>query len=442
MKMENQTTEDNPATAETITRQIPQLGSITERFVLVVKGMSFRQTFAALKHRNYRIWFIGQMASLIGTWMQMTAQGFLVFELTNSPAYLGYVGFASGIPSWIFMLYGGVISDRMPRRKLLMITQSVMMVLAFVLASLTFVDLIRPWHIVVMAFLLGIANAFDAPSRHAFVFEMVNREDLSNAIALNSTMFNSATVIGPAVGGVIYATMGPEWCFGINGLSFIAVLSALCMMRLTPQPPRNRETSALQDLKEGLIYALSHPIIRVLIIVEGIVSLFGMSYATLMPAWAVTILGGDATTNGWLQSARGVGALSGALMIASLGRFRFKGRMVMIGTTLLPVLLLIFSAIRDTIPAMIVLMGIGCSFMMVFNLLNALIQIHVSDELRGRVMSLYSLVFFGASPLGALFVGALAEWTSEPVTVMIAALITLTFAMFLHMRVPTLRTLE
>jgi len=214
-----------------------------------VGQVSWQQTFAALKYPNYRLWFWGQMVSLFGTWMQSTAQGFLVFQLTHSPAYLGYVGFAAGLPSWLFMLYAGVIADRMSRRTLLVITQTCMMVLAFIIAGLTFLGLVQPWHILVLALILGVANAFDAPARMAFVLEMVEREDLTNAIALNSAMFNSALVVGPAVAGITYAAFGPAWCFTINGFSFIAVIAALLAMRLRPQVVARRRASALTDLK-------------------------------------------------------------------------------------------------------------------------------------------------------------------------------------------------
>ena len=192
----------------------------------------WQRTFAALQYPNYRLWFMGQLVSLVGTWMQITAQSFLVFELTHSTAYLGYVGFANGLPSWLFMLYGGVIADRMSRRKLLMITQSTMMVLAFLLAGLAFAGLVQPWQIVVLALALGTANAFDAPARQAFVLELVDRPDLTNAIALNSSMFNLATVVGPTVAGLTYAAFGAAWCFALNGVSFIAVIIALVLMRL------------------------------------------------------------------------------------------------------------------------------------------------------------------------------------------------------------------
>jgi len=208
---------------------------------------------------------------------------------------------------------------------------------------LTFSGLVQPWYIVVLAFCLGIANAFDAPTRQSFVLEMVEREDLTNAIALNSTMFNTATAVGPAVAGLTYALVGPAWCFTLNGLSFIAVIIALLLMKLKPMSTAARNTSVVSDLKNGLRYVASHEIIRMLIGYLGIVSLFGFSIVTLIPAWAVEILGGDATTNGLLLSARGVGALAGALMIASLGRFRFKGRVLTLGSFVLPSVLLIFA---------------------------------------------------------------------------------------------------
>jgi MFS family permease len=209
------------------------------------------QTFAALKHRNFRLWFIGQLVSLVGTWMQATAQGFLIYQLTQSPAYLGYVGFAAGSPSLLFSLFGGVVADRMSRRTLLVITQTTMMILAFILAGLAFFNVVQPWHVIILAFLTGIATAFDAPTRQAFVLEMVTREDLTNAIALNSTMFNLATVVGPAAAGLAYALIGATGCFTLNGLSFIAVIVALLLMKLDlPVLPNRVATSALSDAKE------------------------------------------------------------------------------------------------------------------------------------------------------------------------------------------------
>ncbi|MGQ9534546.1 MAG: MFS transporter [bacterium] len=192
----------------------------------------WNNTFLALRYHNYKLWFFGQLVSLFGTWMQTTAQGFFIYELTQSSAYLGYVGFAAGLPTWIFMLYAGVLADRIPRKRIMIITQTVMMCLAFILAFLVFLKVVQPWHIILLAACMGIANAFDAPARQAFVRELVEPEALTNAIALNSAMFNTAIALGPAMGGFIYAAFGPAWCFTINGITFIAVISALVSIRI------------------------------------------------------------------------------------------------------------------------------------------------------------------------------------------------------------------
>ena len=421
-------------------RQAVQADPIEQITLEKPKTLSWRNTFTALKYRNYRLWFIGQTISLLGTWMQATAQGFLVFQLTQSPVYLGYVGFAYGLPTWIFMLYAGVIADRIPRRNILIWTQSTMMIFAFVLAVLTFTHLVQPWHIIVLAFCLGIANAFDAPSRQAFVNELVNREDLTNAIALNATMFNTGTAIGPAVAGITYALFGPAWCFTINGISFIAVIIALLMMKMKDVKAYvDNGRSSFADLKEGIKYVLKHKIIRTLILLVGIISLFGISFATLMPAWAVKILHGDATTNGLLQSFRGIGALISALTIASLGRFKFKGKLLTAGTFVFPVMLLAFSFTRLLPLSLLVLITIGFSLIMVFNIANSLVQTLVDNNLRGRVMGVYTFVFFGFMPLGSLTMGTLAQAFGEPEAILIGAVITFICALLIYLTVPQLR---
>lgn len=407
----------------------------------VVSGRMTR-TFAALNYYNYRLWFIGQLVSLFGSWMQTTAQGFLVFQLTNSPVYLGIVGFAAGVPSWIFMPFGGVIADRVPRRTLMVITQTAMMLMAFILAALTFTGVVQPWHIVVLAFGVGVATAFDAPARQSFVLEMVEREHMSNAIALNSTMFQLATVVGPAVAGLTYAAIGPAWCFFVNGVSYIAVIVALLMMKIKPLEVRMRSRTAIEDLKEGFTYVARHELIRTLILIAAVVSLFGMAFVTLMPAWAVTVLGGDAATNGWMQSARGLGALVGALMIASLGNFRHKGKLLTVGTIVFPILLFVFALVTTTPLSLLVLVGVGWGFMVLFNMLNTLVQGIVNDELRGRVMSIYTLTFFGGMPIGALWAGAVAERFGEPATVILGAVISLAFAGFVWVKLPQVRHLQ
>lgn len=374
---------------------------------------SLRKTFASLKHRNFRLWIWGQTVSLFGTWMQMTAQGFLVFELTRSPAYLGYVGFASGIPSWLFMMYGGVVADRMSRRTLLIITQSAMMVLAFILATFAFTGIVQPWHIIILAFGLGIANAFDAPARLAFISEMVDRNNLTNAVALNAGMFNTASAIGPAVAGITYAAFGPGWCFTINGISFIAVIAALTAMQIQPQTQPSERKSILSALKEGLHYVRHQPIVRTLIGLVAAASLFGMSLGTLLPAWAVKILHGDAATNGLLFSARGVGSLIGALAIASFAHLVFRGKIITTGSFLFPLFIGLF-ALTYWLPLSLLLMAIiGVWTILVVNLANSTIQSLVPDALRGRVMGVYSTIFMGSMPLGALILGIIAEHAGE-----------------------------
>jgi len=399
-------------------------------------------TFVALNYRNYRLWFGGQLVSMFGSWMQTTAQGFLVYQLTGSPVYLGLVGFATGVPSLIFMMYGGVIADRMPRRTMMLITQSSMMIMAFILAFLTFTGLVQPWQILLLAFGVGVANAFDMPARQSFVVELVDREHMGNAIALNSTMVQMATVTGPAMAGLLYATIGPAFCFLVNGISYIAVIIALLLMRIKPLTVKARTKSTIEDLKEGIRYVGGHSLVRTLMLIAAVVSLFGMAFVTLMPAWAVTVLGGDATTNGLMQSARGAGALIGALMIASRGNFKTKGRLLTIGTFTFPVLLLIF-ALVTTIPiSLLVLVGVGWGFMVMFNMINTLLQSIVTDDLRGRVMSIYTLTFSGGMPIGALWAGAVAEKYGEPITVIIGALISLAFAIFVFVRMPQIRKLQ
>ncbi|RPI30956.1 MAG: MFS transporter [Chloroflexota bacterium] len=403
------------------------------------RGLSLQQTFSALRHRNYRLWFAGQLVSLVGTWMQTTAQGYLIYELTGSPAYLGYVGFAAGLPTWLFTLFGGVIADRMPRRNLMVITQSAMMVLAALLAALTYTNVVQPWHIIGLAFLLGTANAFDAPARQAFVLEMVSREDMTNAIALNSTMFNSATAIGPAVAGITYALLGPATCFLVNSVSFLAVIVALLLMRLAPMQPARRNSSAVGDIVTGLRYVSAHSVIRVLIAGIGMASLFAMGYVTLLPAWAVKVLGGNVTTNGLLQSARGVGALLGALMIAWLGSSMPRGRLLTLGSFVLPASLFVFAAVRWLPLSLLVLVIGGWGFMIFANLSNSMIQTEVPDELRGRVMSIFTLSFFGLFPVGALLAGWAATHFGEPLTVVLGGTGMLAYALLQFWRFPNIR---
>jgi predicted MFS family arabinose efflux permease len=414
----------------------------TVRVTGVARQLSLRDAFISLQYPNYRLWFIGQLVSLVGTWTQSTAQGYLIYELTKSPAFLGYASFANGLPSWLFTLYAGAIADRVPRRTLMVITQSSMLVLAFVLAMLTFSGAVQWWHILILTFLLGTCNAFDAPARQAFVLEMVEREDITNAIALNSTMFNSAVVLGPAFGGLLYAWVGPGWCFTINGISFLAVIIALLLMKLKPFVPAPSNGSALKDMADGLRYTLNHPSVRMLITNLFVITVLGLGLATLIPAWAVVVLHGNATTNGFLQAARGFGSLIGALIIAALGRFRFRGKVWTINSILLPIMMIVFAYMKWLIPSLIAMAAMGFTFMMIINLSNSMVQTRIADEMRGRVMGVFTFFFFGAFPLGALISGWVAELIGEPNTVIISAALLLVFTMLVFWRQPAMRDME
>ena len=403
-------------------------------------GTRWQETFSALKYYNYRLWFAGQVVSLVGTWMQSTAQGYLIYQLTKSLFYLGLVGFVGGAPSLLFTLFGGVIADRLPRRKMLVITQTSMMILAFILAVLTFTHTVQPWHVLALAFLLGTANAFDAPARTSFVLELVNRESMTNAIALNATMFNIATVVGPSVAGLTYAAIGPAWCFTLNGLSFIAVIAALLLMRIKVEPGPARRPAALVELGEGIRYVLKNRIVLSLIVSVGVVSIFGIGMLNLLPAWATDILHGNVTTNGWLVSARGLGSMISALMLAYWGTRQLRGRLWTIGAFVMPVMLFAFAWIRWLPLSLLALLVVGWGFIMISNNSQAVVQSLVPDALRGRVMGVYTLVFFGSMPLGALLAGSVAARMGEPFTIMAGAALMMIMAVSAWIFLPEIRS--
>jgi predicted MFS family arabinose efflux permease len=300
---------------------------------------------------------------------------------------------------------------------------------------------VQPWHVLVLAVALGTANAFDAPAGGAFVFELVEREDVTNAIALNASQFNLATVLGPTIAGLTYAAFGAAWCFALNGASFIGVLTALLLMRLPPRDMAPRTVSAFAQLSEGVRFTLTHPLLRSLMSVPAVTALFGMAYVTLLPAWAVDVLGGDAATNGLLQSSRGAGSLLGALMIAALAHRGQRGWWLTTGMVVYPVLL-IFYALTAWLPlAMVMLVGVGWGGVVLFNSANTLVQSHVPDALRGRVMAMFSLTFFGGMPLGALWAGPLADVIGAPPTLMVSSGILLVFAFLFWIFAPHVRHL-
>jgi MFS family permease len=404
--------------------------------------LRLQETFASLKHYNYRLWFFGQVVSMMGTWMQSTAQGYLVYQLTRSTAYLGLVAFVGGVATWLFTLFGGVVADRISRRNLMVITQTTMLVLAFILGGLTFANIVRPWHVLILAFLLGVANAFDAPARVSFVMEMVPREDMTNAIALNSTMFNIATVVGPSVAGLTYAAFGPAWCFILNGLSFIAVIVALLLMRIKLEVQPLRRSNALAEIGEGLHYVFTNRLVLSLTGSVGLVAMFGFGLMNLLPAWATDVLHGNEVTNGLLVSARGFGALVSALMLASMTRHKIRGKLWMVGFLVAPAAMFFFAWVRWLPLSLAVLAVIGWGMMMMTNNSNAMIQSRVPDNLRGRVMGVYALVFNGFIPIGALLAGGIAQKLGSPVTVIICAGVLMIFVLATWVFLPEIRRQE
>ena len=399
------------------------------------------QAFAAFRHRNYRLYFGGQLVSNAGTWMQIIAQGWLVYQLSHSELMLGIVGFASAIPSLLVTPWGGVVVDRMPKRRLLLLTQSGAMLLAFILAALTFSGIVEAWHIVVLAAGLGLVNAFDAPARQAFVVDMVGSLDLPNAIALNSLMFNSARAIGPAIGGLLLAAVGAAWCFTINGISFLAVLLGLAAMQLEDRPGAGTAETPWRQLWQGVQYLRGEPILSSILWLSLAFSVFGVSYYTLMPAFVERVLQRGPEVYGWVTAATGVGAVTGALLIANHSVRMPRGRFLMLASIGFPVILAAFS-FTSLVPVSLVLaFGLGFGFMSQFTMMNTLLQTRVENRLRGRVMSLYALTFFGFAPFGNLAVGALSERIGLSYAISSFAAISLILAIAIHRKVPEVRSL-
>lgn len=378
------------------------------------------------------------MISLIGTWMQSVAQAWLVYRLTGSSLLLGAVGFASQFPVFVVAPFGGTTADRFNRRKLIIATQTASMILAAILAWLTLSHRVHEWHIFVLASLLGIVNAFDIPGRQAFLIDMVGKEDLMNAIALNSSMFNGARVVGPAIAGILVAKIGEGWCFAANAVSYLAVIAGLLLMKVQC-PRRSTSNSPLADIVEGFRWVNGAHVIRALLLLIGLVSLVAMPYTVLMPVFADKILHGGARGLGILMGATGVGALLGALTLASRTGVRGLGRLVAWSCAGVGTGLILFGFSRWFWVSAALLLPIGYSVMLQMACSNTLIQTMVPDQLRGRVMSLYSMMFMGMAPFGALFGGALADRIGAPLTVAIGGLASLLGAIWFGRALPELR---
>jgi MFS family permease len=393
----------------------------------------------AFRHRNYQLFFAGQLISLTGTWMQSVAESWLIFRLTGSAALLGATSFATLAPVFLFATAGGIVADRVDRRRILILTQSISMLLPLTLAALTLSGHVRVWHVFVLATCLGITNAFDIPARQSFVVEMVGREDLANAIALNSSMVNGARVVGPAIAGLLVAAVGEGWCFLLNGISYIAVIAGLALMKVPRRPRPHQRRSAWRDTVDGFQFSTRTSPVRALLILLGLISFAGMPYSVLMPVFAETILGAGPKGLGLLMGASGLGALGGALALLSRRGVRGLGRWVAVSAAAFGVALIAFSYSRTFWLSAVLLIPVGAAMMVEMAASNTLLQAMVPDALRGRVMALYSMMFMGMAPFGALFAGWLAERYGAPMTVAIGGIVCVGSAGVFSLRLPALR---
>lgn len=396
----------------------------------------------ALRSRNYRLFFAGQGISLVGTWMQMVAVGWLVYRLTNSTVLLGLTGFAGQIPVLLLAPLGGVVADQWPLRRLLVITQTLSLVQALLLAGLTLSGIVSPAAIITLSAFLGIVNALDMPVRQAFVVEMLaDPADLGNAIALNSLLVNGARLVGPALAGVLIAALGEGLCFLLNGISYIAVIAALLAMRVPARPARGAIRPIVAELAEGFRYALGFPPIRDVLGLLAVVSLMGMSYATIMPAFVRDVLHGDSRVYGLLLGTTGLGALVGATLLAARRSARGLGRTIAAGAMLFGGGLCIVAVFRTIALAAVLLPIVGLGMMLQIVASNTVLQILVDDDKRGRVMSLYAMAFLGMTPFGSLLVGGLAHSLGTPLALQIGGVCCLLGGLVFAGRLPALRPL-
>jgi MFS family permease len=402
------------------------------------KGLSL--IFRALSHRNYRLFFGGQGISLIGTWMQQIAMSWLVYRMTNSAFLLGLIGFSSQICSFFFSPFAGVLSDRWNRHHILIATQSLAMVQAFILATLTLTGTIAVHHIILLSLFLGFVNGFDMPTRQAFVVELVEkREDLGNAIALNSFLFNGARLVGPSIAGILISILGEGLCFVLNGSSFLAVIIALLAMKMTPHPWEAKKTYVLQELKAGFNYALSFLPIRTILLFLGWVSFVGMANATLMPVFAKDILHGNSKTYGFLMAAIGVGAVIGAIFLASRRSVLGLGRIIALASGIFGIGMISFSLSHALWLSLSLSLFTGFGMMVHMASSNTILQTMVDDDKRGRVMSLYTMAFMGMAPFGSLVGGSLAGRIGAPNTLIISGASCILGAFLFLRKLPVLR---
>jgi MFS family permease len=413
----------------------PRTNKIAEQ---LRRRVALPRTFRALRHRDFRLWWFGQMVSLVGTWIQFVAQNWLVYRLTGSAAMLGLVNFVGLVPTLPLSLWAGSLADRFDKRRLVIIAQIMLFVQAAILATLTVTGVVRVWHVMAMAFVFGVARALDVPARQSFVIEMVGKEDLTNAIALNSTIFNIARSAGPAIAGLLVVVVGEGTAFTINAISFLPVIGALLMMRTSSARRQTRSTAGRQ-IVAGLRYVGRNPLVWVAMSIIGVSAFFVMPYSVLMPVFAKEVFGGAADVYGYLLTFAGLGALAGALTVASLGPKSPRGLLLSTANAAFAVLIFSFALIRTFWLAAAVLAAVGFCFVVQNSLANTLIQLNVPDRLRGRVMSIYFLVFMGAMRLGSLQAGYVAHYVDVQAALIIGALASLLWAALVAWRFPRLR---
>jgi len=396
----------------------------------------------ALRNRNYRLFFGGQGISLIGTWMQSIALNWLVYRMTGSAMLLGAVAFVGQIPMLLLAPLAGVLADRWNLRRLLVLTQSLALIQAAILATLTLTNAIQVWEILCLSGFIGLVNAFDMPGRQAFVVHMVERsEDLGNAIALNSFLVNGARLIGPSLAGLIIAAVGEGTCFLLNALSYIAVIMSLLLMVVTPREISPHKSSFVRGLHEGFAYAFGFAPIRTVLILLSISSLMGMSYTTIMPLFAAEILGGGPRTLGFLLGATGMGAVVGALYLASRPTVIGLGRLIYCGAGIFGLALLAVSASKTLWLALPLMFLLGLGMMLQIASSNTILQTIVDDDKRGRVMSIYAMAFLGVTPFGSLMAGSIAHALGSPSTLLIGGISVFVGAVLFALRLPSLRPL-
>jgi len=400
----------------------------------------FKTIFRSLNYRNYRLFFGGQSISLIGTWMQRIAMPWLVYHMTGSAFLLGVVGFAGQIPTFLLAPIAGVYTDKFNRYKVLLVTQIVSLIQALILAILALTGTIELWHIVTLSIALGCINAFDVPARHSFVIEMVEKkEDLGNAIALNSMMFNGARLIGPSVAGILLASAGEGICFLINAISYVFVISSLLMMKVEKKEARRKESNIMTDFREGLNYTFGFAPIKYLILLLALVSLLGSSYQVLIPVFAKEVLHGGSDTFGFLMGASGFGALIGALFLASRVSVLKLGRLVPAATTLFGAGLIALSFINDFNFSVILMIIIGLGLMLQTAASNTILQTITDDDKRGRVLGFYTIAVMGTAPFGSLLAGYLAKVVGTPAAILIGGAACLAGAILFLRKLPELR---